>query len=55
MTSRLDGLRSLDYFVLRVCERLRVREPEFAAMDYHEQVRLLAYEVLREREEGGEW
>lgn len=54
MTARLDGLRSLDYFVLRVCERLGLREREYAAMDYREQMRLLAYEVLREREEGGE-
>ena len=53
MTARPDGLRSLDYFVLRLCERLGIREREIAAKSYGEQMRLLAYEVLREREEGG--
>jgi hypothetical protein len=46
-------VRSPDYFVLRTCERLGLQEPEFQALSYPEQLRLLAYEMLREQEESG--
>ncbi len=37
--------------MLRVCERLRLREEEFLNLNYGEQLRLLAYDQLRRREE----
>jgi|GEM_PF-5070952 len=47
----LHSPRSVDYQILRTCERLGLPESEFAALDYAEQVRLLAYGLLRDREE----
>ena len=44
--------RAIDYFVLRACERLGMSEREFREMAYAEQVRVLAYEGVREGEEG---
>ncbi|MCA9097778.1 MAG: hypothetical protein KDA36_05310 [Planctomycetaceae bacterium] len=41
----------LEYLVLRVCERLRMREGEFWEAGYETQVRWLGYELQREREE----
>lgn len=43
----------LEYLVLRVCERLRMREREFWRAGYAEQVRWLGYELQRERDEAG--
>ena len=42
--------RSLAYFVLRCCERLRLTEAEFDSADYTQQLRWLAYERLRQLE-----
>jgi hypothetical protein len=47
----LHSPRSIDYQILRTCERLRLPESEFSALNYAEQVRLLAYGMLRDREE----
>lgn len=45
------ALRTFDYFVLRVCERLRLREEEFERLPYESQLRLLAYDQLRREDE----
>jgi hypothetical protein len=42
--------RTLDYFVLRACERLGLREGEFDRLPYTSQLRLLAYDQLRREE-----
>lgn len=47
----LPSPRTLDYQVLRLCERLGMTEQEFHACDYAEQLRLLAYVRLRDVEE----
>ena len=39
--------------MLRVCERWRIDEEDYWRMGLEEQVRLLAYEALRVREEAG--
>lgn len=41
----------LEYLVLRVCERLQMREGEFWGAEYGTQVRWLGYELQRESEE----
>ena len=46
-----EGPRTVEYLVLRVCERLGMSEEAFWSAEYGSQVRWLAYEVLREREE----
>ena len=46
-----ESPRSLEYFVLRCCERLGVREEEFYGAEYAQQVRWLAYERVRRQEE----
>ena len=46
-----ESPRSLEYFVLRCCERLGLREEEFYAADYTRQLRWLAYERVRRLEE----
>jgi hypothetical protein len=51
MTSAGTARRSIDYFVLRACERFGMSEREFRAMSYTEQVRVVAYERLREEED----
>ena len=43
--------RTLDYCVLRTCERLGMAEREFVSLPYDEQLRLLAYGWLRIDEE----
>lgn len=43
--------RTLDYHILRVCERLHLRETDFHALQYDEQVQLLGYHLLRLQEE----
>lgn len=43
--------RTLDFFVLRTCERFHMREAEFDALPYADQVRLLAFEQLRREDE----
>ncbi len=53
MTSAGAAPRSIDYFVLRACERFGMSEREFRGMSYAEQVRVVAYERLREEEERG--
>lgn len=52
MTSEGAAPRSIDYFVLRACERFGMSEREFRGKSYAEQVRMVAYERLRECEEG---
>jgi hypothetical protein len=49
-----SAARTVEYFVLLVCERFRLRPDEFERLDYDEQVRLLAFDQLR-REEGLEF
>ena len=41
----------MDYFILRVCERLHLREVDFRELPYAEQIRLLVYQRLRLLEE----
>jgi hypothetical protein len=43
--------RSIEYEVLRACERLRLSDAEFDALPYARQLRLLAYSRLRGEEE----
>lgn len=43
--------RTIEYLILRCCERLHLREEQFFAADYAQQIRWLAYEQLRELEE----
>lgn len=43
--------RSLDYFVLRACERMHCRPSEFDRLDLDGQLRLLAYDAVRRAEE----
>lgn len=45
--------RTVEYFVLRTCERLGMAEREFLLLTYDEQLRLLAYGWLRINEERG--
>lgn len=47
----LTGPRTLGYLVLRVCERLALREAEFDAATRADQLRWLGYERLRLKEE----
>jgi len=42
--------RTLDYFVLRSCERFGMRPVEFERLSYDEQLRLLAYDQVRREE-----
>jgi len=53
LTAQRDAPRSIEYFVLRVCERIGISEHKFRRMMYAEQVRLVAYEALRQGEEVG--
>ena len=50
MRNAAGGPRSVDYWALRCCERLGMREAEFAAADYADQVRWLAFEMVRAAE-----
>lgn len=43
--------RTLDFHLLRACERLHLNESDFLALPYAEQLRLLAYHHLRSLEE----
>ncbi|VAX40679.1 hypothetical protein MNBD_PLANCTO02-2917 [hydrothermal vent metagenome] len=43
--------RTIEYLILRCCERLQLREDEFFSADYSQQIRWLAYEQLRQLEE----
>lgn len=45
------SLRTLDYFVLRACERLGLREAEFDGLSYAAQLRLLAYDQIRREDD----
>jgi hypothetical protein len=45
------SLRTLDYFVLRTCERLGLRESEFDRLPYASQLRLLAYDQIRREDD----
>lgn len=51
--NRLSQPRTLDYFLLRTCERLGLTEREFHAADYQDQLRWLAFDAVR-RAEGQE-
>lgn len=42
--------RTVEYFVLRACERFGFRPGEFERLDYDEQVRLLAFDQVRREE-----
>jgi hypothetical protein len=44
--------RTVEYFVLRACERFGMRPAEFEGLSYDEQVRLLAYDQVRREESG---
>lgn len=50
-----EGPRSLDYWILRCCERLGLSERRFAAADYADQVRWLAFEMVRAAETPTHW
>ena len=41
--------------MLRVCERFGNRPDWFATLDRHEQLKLLAYEEIREAQEAGDF
>ncbi len=43
--------RSLEYVVLRVCERFGWRESVFWELSCDEQIRLLGYEMVRQQDE----
>lgn len=45
--------RTVDFFVLRVCERFGVWPEEFEQLEYDEQLRLLAFDQVRREEECG--
>jgi hypothetical protein len=45
------SLRTIDYFVLRACERLGLFEAEFDRLPYASQLRLLAYDQVRREDE----
>lgn len=49
--NQLQQPRTLDYFILRTCERLHLTEREFVAASYRDQLRWLAYDTLRRAEE----
>lgn len=51
ITDVRPGLRTLEYHVLRTCERLGISEAAFRSQSYAEQMRLLAYGWLRTSEE----
>jgi hypothetical protein len=51
LTPDKQAPHAIEYFVLRACERLGMNEREFRELPYAEQVRVLAYEGLREGEE----
>ena len=40
----------MEYWILRCCERLGLSEAEFTAAGYGDQVRLLAFEMVRAAE-----
>ena len=44
----------MEYFVLRVCERLGLTEREFLKAEYEQQMRWLAFESVRQRERAEE-
>jgi hypothetical protein len=46
-------MRTLDYFVLRACERFGISEAAFVELGYAEQIRLLAYDQVRCEDEAG--
>lgn len=46
--------RSVEFYLLRSCERFGMRPDEFDALPYVDQVRLLAFDQLRREEEGGQ-
>ena len=47
------SLRTLDYHILRVCERLCLNEQDFLKLSYAAQLRLLAYDQMRTAEVSG--
>ncbi|MCA9081442.1 MAG: hypothetical protein KDA58_12840 [Planctomycetaceae bacterium] len=51
MSDQLHLPRTLQYEILRVCERLHLPEDQFLAMPYPQQLHLLAYHRLRLLEE----
>lgn len=51
MSGERGGLRTMDYFILRTCERLGLSEASFAELTFDEQLRLLAYDQLRREDE----
>lgn len=42
--------RTVDYFVLRACERFGLSPGVFEQMDYEEQLRLVAFDQVRREE-----
>ncbi len=51
MSSLSQTPRSLDYFILRTCERMHISEQQFHRLDYSDQIRLLSYHRIRNAEE----
>ena len=47
----LQAPRTTDYLVLAACERLHLREREFAELSYDDQLRYLAFHCLRTAEQ----
>ena len=50
MTDDLSSPRSVDYFVLRTCERMHLTPLQFDRLPLDEQLQLLAFDRLRDRE-----
>lgn len=46
----MPPLYTLDFHILRTCERLHLREQDFLTLNYDSQLRLLAYHQLRVEE-----
>jgi hypothetical protein len=47
-----ESPRTVDYFVLRACERFRISPAGFDGLGYDEQLRLLAFDQVRREEMG---
>lgn len=50
MTGCEQPVYTLDFHILRICERLHLREEDFLKLNYEGQLRLLAYDQLRTAE-----
>ena len=46
-----NGPRSLEFDILRTCERLHLSEAQFHSLEYNQQIKLLAYSQIRAYDE----